>query len=82
MIIMFQKVFVKVGFAMVPLPAFGFYWIMGFTWLIAIFRGVVASRKSARDAEERTLSGLLIYSGIFGLGIFTYYIGRSVWHLL
>ncbi len=73
-IFMYQKIFAIHGFNMLPTPLFGIHWIMALVWLVSLLMGMISASES-RKVE----SASLIQYGIFGLGAFTYYLGRSAW---
>ena len=79
-LVLYQKTFAASGFAMVEAPQAGFYQtiflILLLPVLVALFEVFSGSfLESGRRA--RIEYGTLIYAGIAGLGVFTYYAGRS-----
>src|SRR5262249_19048914 len=58
-------------FQMLPMPACGLHWIIYLTLIGAIGRGLFDGRL------ERVHRGLLLFSGVFGLGALMYFVGRS-----
>jgi hypothetical protein len=59
------------GFQMLPMPACGLHWIIYVTMVAAIGRGLFD------PGIGRHHRGLMLFSGIFGLGAFMYFVGRS-----
>jgi hypothetical protein len=70
----FAKLYGLTGWAMVPMPTLGFHLVVYVTLAAAI---VVATVRAARREQDATLTGLLVFSGVFGLGAGAYYAGRS-----
>jgi hypothetical protein len=67
--------FVRGGFGLIPLPTVvGLDLVIYVTYAAAIATATVRALK--REAN-RVLTGMLVWSGIFGLGTASYYIGRS-----
>ena len=63
------------GFAMLPIPELlGLQLAIYLTYVAAI---VVATVRAMRGATNRVLTGMLAWSGVFGLGAGVYYVGRS-----
>jgi hypothetical protein len=77
-IYVFQLIFAKYGFFMLPMPPTGLHWIF-----YAIFMSALVSAWSLRaSTKDRLLRGLLLYSGLFGGGAMFYFVGRSAWQVL
>ncbi len=77
---LFQQSFAVYGFAMVPLPPAGLYWIVYLTFMAAVLIALHESMNEgpSTDAREHRLAnGMLAYGGVAGFGAMTYYIGRS-----
>jgi hypothetical protein len=70
----FAKLFGVAGWGMVPMPKLGFHLVVYATFAGALAAATV--RAVARD-EDVVLTGLLAFSGVFGLGVGAYYAGRS-----
>ncbi len=70
----FAKLYAVSGWAMLPMPHLGVHLIVYATFAAAIVAGTVRARSSGQD---RVLTGLLVWSGVFGLGAAAYYAGRS-----
>jgi hypothetical protein len=71
----FARLFSLAGFAMMPVPGLlGVHMAIYLTYVAAI---VVASIRALRGASDRLLTGMLVWSGIFGFGSASYWIGRS-----
>ncbi|HEX5146967.1 MAG TPA: hypothetical protein VFV85_08090 [Conexibacter sp.] len=62
------------GVTMLPMPALGFHLAIYLTFAAAI---VVATVRALQGAEQRSLTALLAWAGVFGLGAGTYFAGRS-----
>ena len=63
------------GYAMLPLPgALGLHLAIYLTYVAAIG---VATVRALRRAQNVVLTGMLAWSGVFGLGSASYYVGRS-----
>lgn len=63
------------GFAMMPIPGvLGMHLLVYLTYVAAI---VVATVRAATHASNRVLTGMLAWSGVFGLGAGMYWVGRS-----
>ncbi|HMJ03419.1 MAG TPA: hypothetical protein VK506_10785 [Conexibacter sp.] len=68
-------VFTVGGFGMLPIAAVvGLHLVLYATYVAAI---AVATVRALRSASNRVLTGMLAWSGIFGLGSASYFIGRS-----
>jgi hypothetical protein len=62
------------GVTMLPMPTLGFHLVLYATFAAAI---VVATVRAVGGAQERTLTALLAWAGVFGLGAGSYFAGRS-----
>lgn len=62
------------GFALLPMPTVGLWIAVYLTFGGAV---VLAAVRAAGSAPDRTLSGMLAYSGVLGLGAGVFYAGRS-----
>ena len=71
----YARLFTVAGFAMMPVPGLlGLHVVIYLTYVAAI---AVATVRALRHETDRLLTGMLAWSGIFGLGSASYYIGRS-----
>lgn len=71
----YARMYTLGGFAMLPIPGlFGLHTIIYVTYAGAI---VTASVRALADADNAPLTGMLAWSGVFGLGSAAYYMGRS-----
>jgi hypothetical protein len=71
----YSELFGGAGFGMFRIvPTLGVALIVFLTYVAAIG---VATVRAVDDASDRLLTGLLAWSGVFGLGIGAYYVGRS-----
>lgn len=73
LLLRFSHIFAT-GFGMVPMPAIGLHLAIFLTYVAAIG---VAGVRAVRGAANRTLTGLLAWSAVFGLGAGAYFVGRS-----
>jgi hypothetical protein len=70
----YARAYGTVGYTGLPAPVAGFHLVLYATFAAAL--GVAAVRV-ARDGRDRLLTGLLAWSGVFGLGAGSYFAGRS-----
>jgi hypothetical protein len=71
----FARLFAGAGFAMMPVPGLvGMHMVIYLTYVATI---AVATVRALRGERDRLLTGMLAWTGIFGLGSAVYYIGRS-----
>jgi len=70
----FPRVFGVLGLTAVPMPTVGFHLTVYATIVAAI---ATAATRVARRAADSVLTGLLAWSGVFGLGASSYFAGRS-----
>jgi hypothetical protein len=71
----YARMYTLGGFAMLPIPGlFGLHTIIYVTYAGAI---VTASVRAISGSGDAPLTGMLAWSGIFGLGSAAYYMGRS-----
>jgi hypothetical protein len=76
----YPRLFASSGFGMVPIhPQIGMSTVIYLTYVAAIGTATVLALRRTR---ERTLIGMLAWSGVFGLGIGSYYVGRSIAEVL
>jgi hypothetical protein len=76
----YAHMFVVDGFANLPIrPAVGFVTVIYLTHVAAIG---VATIRAIRRAPERLMTGMLVWSGVFGLGAGSYYVGHSLSEVL
>lgn len=72
----YARLFAVDGFGMAPIhPQLGVSTIIFLTYVAAIGTAIVLALRRSGDA---LLVGLLMWSGVFGLGAGTYYVGRSI----
>lgn len=69
----FSRTYALDGFGMLPMPSWGFHLAIYVTFATAL---VLATVRAAQR-ERSTLTGLLCWIGVFGLGAGGYYAGRS-----
>lgn len=70
----FSRLYGAAGFGMLPMPTLGFHLAIYATFAAAI---VVATVRIASNEHGRALTGVLLWSGVFGLGAGGYFVGRS-----
>ncbi|MDW5596159.1 hypothetical protein VSS74_17560 [Conexibacter stalactiti] len=70
----YARMYAVAGFAMLPMPATGFHVVIYLTYVAVIG---LATVRVLRGDEGRVLTAMLVWSGIFGLGSASYYVGRS-----
>ena len=70
----YSRVFAGAGFSLLPTPLDGLQLIVFATFVAALLAAALRYRR--RD-DNRSLTGALAYSGVFGLGAAAYYMGRS-----
>jgi hypothetical protein len=70
----YARLFAVAGYEMLPMPTLGFHTVIYLTFVAAI---VVATVRAVAGESDRLLTGMLAFSGIFGLGAGAYFVGRS-----
>jgi hypothetical protein len=75
MALTFVKLYGVDGWANIPMPLLGFHLAIYVTFAAAI---VVAVVRALSAAENRLLTAMLGWAGVFGLGASAYYAGRSL----
>ncbi|MEQ1785560.1 MAG: hypothetical protein ABL966_00795 [Acidimicrobiales bacterium] len=70
----FSRLFGAQGFGLQPMPAVGFHLILYVTFVSAL---LVGATDRGPDPSARTMAGMLVFGGLFGLGASSYYVGRS-----
>ncbi|MGN6187990.1 MAG: hypothetical protein ACTHOE_03745 [Conexibacter sp.] len=74
-VVEYARIYSAAGYAMLPLPGpLGVHTAIYLTYVAAIG---VATVRALRGAANRVLTGALAWTGVFGLGAATYYVGRS-----
>jgi hypothetical protein len=80
LLVRYAHIFVVDGFAMLPIrPVVGFSTIIFLTHVAAI--GVATVRALRRD-PDRLMTGMLVWTAVFGLGAGSYYVGHSLSEVL
>jgi hypothetical protein len=78
--IYYTRLFAREGFGLEPMPALGLHIALYVTFVAAILTAAV---RFARGSEDRTLTAMLAYAGVFGLLAGSYFAGRSLpWQLM
>jgi hypothetical protein len=70
----FPRIFGVYGFGMLPLRAFGLHLALYVTFAAAI---AVAAVRALGGERDRVLTAMLMWSGVYGLGAGSYFVGRS-----
>jgi hypothetical protein len=70
----FPRIYGIGGWVLEPMATMGFHITMYVTFAAAI---VVATVRAVRGDDGAALTGMLVWSGVFGLGAGSYYVGRS-----
>jgi hypothetical protein len=73
-LLLYARIYGLAGLADLPTPTLGMHIVIYLTYVAAI--GAATVRAIRRDPGH-LLTGLLVWSGIYGLGIGAYYMGRS-----
>jgi hypothetical protein len=71
----FSRLFGSDGFGLFAMPTIGLHLVVYLTFVAAIGVATVLALRAA--PEDRLLTGMLAWSGAFGLGAGAYFIGRS-----
>jgi len=80
LLVHYAHTFALDGFSMIPIrPLVGLDLVVFLTYVAAVG---VATVRALRGDADRLLTGLLVWSGIFGLGAGSYYVGHSISELL
>jgi hypothetical protein len=74
LLLRFSRLFAAQGFAMVQMPTLGLHLVVFATFVAAI---VLATVRALDADPDRLLTGMLAWSGVFGLGAGAYFAGRS-----
>ena len=69
-----SRLFGRDGLSLLPMPIWGFQWVLYFTYAGALLTGVVGL---VRRRNGGVLNAMLIFAGVFGLTTGQYYAGRS-----
>jgi hypothetical protein len=73
MLTFYPRLYGVTGFGMLPMPSYGFHLAVYATFVGAI---VVATTRAVAGRRD-VLTGLLVFTGTFGLGASSYFAGRS-----
>jgi hypothetical protein len=78
--IYYTRLFAREGFGLEPMPALGLHIALYVTFVAAILTAAV---RWVQDHEDRTLTAMLAFAGVFGLLAGSYFAGRSLpWQLM
>jgi len=75
MLLTFPRLYGIDAFGLMPMPHLGFHLAIYLTFAAAIVLAVV---RAVSGGEDRLLTAMLAWSGVFGLGAASYYVGRSL----
>ena len=70
----FNQLFLRYSYGLEPMLTLGLHWALYLTYAGAI---LLAAVRYVRDEPDRTLTGMLAFSGVFGLVTGMYFVGRS-----
>jgi hypothetical protein len=70
----FNRLFLQDSYGLEPMPAVGLHWALYATYAATL---LIAAVRYLHDKPDRTLTGMLAFSGIFGLTTGMYFVGRS-----
>ncbi|HET6447810.1 MAG TPA: hypothetical protein VFG31_01780, partial [Conexibacter sp.] len=74
----FARLYGGAGLMMLPMPALGMHTLVYLTFVVALAVATVRALTSAGERDDgRTLTGVLAFVAVFGLGSGSYYAGRS-----
>ncbi|MGA2319530.1 MAG: hypothetical protein ABSG95_02150 [Solirubrobacteraceae bacterium] len=70
----YQQIYAITGFNLVPTPSAGLHIIIFMTFVATL---IVAALRMRSMNTDRVMTGALVFSGTFGMGAGSYYMGRS-----
>ena len=70
----FNRLFLQESYGLEPMSTLGVHWALYATYAAAI---LIAAVRYVRDERDRALTGMLAFSGVFGLVTGMYFVGRS-----
>jgi hypothetical protein len=70
----FNRVFLRDSYGLEPMSSLGMHWLLYATYAAAL---LMAAVRYVRNDPDRTLTGMLAFSSIFGLVTGMYFVGRS-----
>jgi hypothetical protein len=73
-LLFYARLFASSSYALLPTQTLGLHIVIYLTYVAALGAATV---RASRGASGRLLTGLLAWSGVFGLGVGGYYMGRS-----
>jgi hypothetical protein len=74
-LVSYARIYAIGGYAQMPIPGvLGVHLLIYLTYVAAI---LVATVRALRGAQNRVLTGMLAWAGVFGLGAGAYWVGRS-----
>ena len=70
----FSRLFLRESFGLAPMSSLGLHWALYATYAAAL---LIAAVRYVRREPDRALTGMLAFSGVFGLETGMYFVGRS-----
>jgi hypothetical protein len=70
----FNRLFLRDSYGLEPMSTLGLHWALYATYTAAL---LISAVRYVRREADRTLTGMLAFSGIFGLTTGMYFVGRS-----
>jgi hypothetical protein len=70
----YNRLFLQDAYGLQPMPSLGLHWALYATYAAAL---LMAAVRYVRDDPDRTMTGMLAFSGVFGLVTGMYFVGRS-----
>jgi hypothetical protein len=77
LLLRFARLYAGAGFAMLPMPTLGLHVVIYVTFIAAFAVATVRALSTSGPTDARTLTGMLAFVAVFGLGSGSYYAGRS-----
>jgi hypothetical protein len=78
LLLRFAELYAGAGYAMLPMPRIGMHLLVYVTFVAALAVATVRAMRGPHGSDaDRTLTGLLAFVAVFGLGSGAYYAGRS-----
>jgi hypothetical protein len=71
----YNRLFLRESFGLAPMSSLGLHWALYATYSAVL---VLAAVRYVRREADRALTGMLAFSGVFGLVTSMYFVGRSV----
>jgi hypothetical protein len=74
LLLRYSRLFASAGFGMFAMPTIGLHLVIYLTYVAAL---AVATVRAVHAEADRSLTAMLTWSGVFGLGTGAYFVGRS-----